>query len=348
MIFYSIYYLSIIFLLIADYLFKNIKLFLYLALFLVVVISGTRYGTGYDFFNYVSFYTHSLPENLEPLFKLSIIVLKQVSSDSQIMFFLYSFFTVILTYIGITKYTKYTKTSFLIFLLIPGLYLNSFSILRQAIAEPILFLAFFYLIYNKSLLRFYLLSLVAFLFHYSAILPVVIVLISYSILKKSYSLLFYILVLCLNIILYQINLATFLLGFAFGKYVAYLDFIQHTSLLKIVVSNLFILILIFFKNQFISTKEDNIILNILFIGIVILNIFSDFTPITRLSYYFLIFQIILVPKLIYSFKNNNIKIIALTLFISYYCLMFGNALVTDMATETDAGMIPYKNYFLKD
>ncbi len=40
-------------------------------------ISGTRYGVGYDFFNYVSFYTHYLPEDLEPLFKLIIVILNE-------------------------------------------------------------------------------------------------------------------------------------------------------------------------------------------------------------------------------------------------------------------------------
>jgi len=346
MIFYIIYYLSIMFLLFTDYLFKNVKVFLFLAIGIIIFISGTRYGVGYDFFNYVSFYTIYLPEYLEPLFKLSIVVLKEFSSNPQIMFFMYSFFTIILTYIGIVKYTKYVKTSLLIFLLIPGLYLNSFSILRQAMAESILFLAFFYIIYEKRLLKFCLISLVAFLFHYSAILPVLIVLATYYILKKSYSIIFYSIILCLSIVSYQIHLATFLLGFAFARYAAYLNYIQSVSILKLVVYNIFMLVLILFKNRYIHTKEDNIILNILFIGVIVLNVFSDFTPVTRLSYYFLIFQIILVPKFIYSFNDNNLKVIILSISILYYLLIFGNALKTSMATVTYSGMVPYKNYFL--
>ncbi len=348
MSFYALYYMSIIFLLSIDYFFKNIKFFFYIALSLVIVISGTRYATGYDFYNYHFFYITYENNINEPLFNLSLYVLNIFSSDSQLMFFLYSFFTIIFVYIAIKKYTKYVKTSFLIYLLIPGLYLNTFSIVRQGIAESILFLAFFYFIYKKNYKSFFVLSCIAFLFHYPVIIAVSIIIIFYPLFKKQFSTTAYMIMIIISILLYKINIATILLGLAVGKYAAYLDMIYSVSITKLIISNCFVIGLILFKKRFVRSTEDNFLLNIVFIGTIMINIFADFTPVTRLSYYFLIFQIILVPKLIYSFKSNNNKFLFLVLFVFYYSAMFSNALITDMSQEGDSNMVPYKSYFFKD
>ena len=47
----------IIILLILDYLFKKNKIFHYVAIASIVLVSGSRYATGYDFFNYYTFYS---------------------------------------------------------------------------------------------------------------------------------------------------------------------------------------------------------------------------------------------------------------------------------------------------
>lgn len=348
MIFYSIYYLSIVFFLFTDYLFRNIKLFLFLVIGIVIFISGTRYNTGYDFYNYHVFYTHHLDESLEPLFKLSVQILNLFSEDSQLMFFIYSFATILLTYFAITKMTKYKKTSLFIFLLIPGLYLNTFSIIRQGIAEVFFLLAVYYFVYENKNLKFWFFSLIAIGFHYSAALPVLLIYFFRKILSIKYSIPIYLILLSFSIFLYKINIAPILIALSPGKFGVYVEFIQNTSLIKILVYNLFIVVLIIFKKQYIKAKSDLILLNFLFVGVLILNVFADFIPVTRLSYYFFIFQIILVPKFIYSFKDNNLKVIVLFLSLLYYILIFLNALYVDSLSSSEYTMTPYQNYFFKD
>jgi transmembrane protein EpsG len=350
MIFYSIYYFIIIILLILDYFFKKNKIFRYIAIASIVFVSGSRYATGYDFFNYYSFYTTYLFDSLEPLFKLSVIVLKYFSSDPQLLIFIYSLFTIIIMYVAITKYTKYIRTSFFIYMIIPGLYLNSFSIIRFSLAQSIVFIALFYLIYKQDKAKFYTLAIVSTLFHYSAIVPSIIVLIFYKILRKTYSFLIYLMIILVSYLLYKLNLAELFLSYASGEYAGYIDTSSPPNLLKSFVLSIFILTLIYFKPNYVKNTGDIISLNMLFLGVITYNIFMNFEYVTRLTYYFLIFQVILIPKLIYSFKRNDLKILFLFLFLFYYIAIFTNALITDAKFEGSANtnILLYKNYFLKD
>lgn len=347
MYFYFSYYIYIILLLLIDNFIKK-DFFILIAVLTIILVSGTRFETGYDFYNYHVFYTHHLADSLEPLFKLSVQILNLFSEDSQLMFFIYSFATILLIYFAITKMTKYKKTSLFIFLLIPGLYLNTFSIIRQGIAEAFFLLAVYYFVYENKNLKFWFFSLIAIGFHYSAALPVLLIYFFRKILSIKYSITIYLILLSFSIFLYKINIAPILISLAPEKFDVYVEFIQNTSLIKILVYNLFIVVLIIFQKQYIKAKSDLILLNFLFIGVLILNVFADFIPVTRLSYYFFIFQIILVPKFIYSFKDNNFKVIVLFLSLLYYILIFLNVLYLDSISDSKYTMTPYQNYFFKD
>lgn len=186
------------------------------------------------------------------------------------------------------------------------------------------------------------------MFHYSSLVPSVLILFLYKPLKKKYTRTIYILLIISSFILLKFNIATILLSHAFGKYSDYVNVLQSTSLLKISVLNFYMIGLIYIKNFFIKSSRDSFLFNALFLGVLFVNIFADFTPVTRLSYYFLITQIILVPKLIYSFKNINLKVLMLIAFVSYYILMFSNALYYDYLQDGYPKMTPYQNYLFKD
>ena len=347
MYFYFSYYIYIILLLLIDNFIKK-DFFILIAVLTIILVSGTRFETGYDFLNYVGFYLSEADESHEPLFKLLLETLKIFSSDYQLFFFVSSFITVLGIYFAITKYTKYKKTALLIFLLVPGLYLNTFSIVRQGIAEIFVMLAIYYLVYEKNKLKYLFYFILSVGFHYTALVPLILVFVFKKILSILYSNTIYILFILFSIILSKLNIADIILGAAFGRFAAYLDMTHDVSMLKLIVSNLFFILLILFKNKFIKSPADVFLLNIMFIGVLLINVFASFTPVTRLSYYFLIFQIILVPKLIYSFKSNQLKVIFLSGFIFYYLLMFTNSLMIDEQTDKYPKITPYQNYFFKD
>jgi len=355
MTFYLYYYLTILSLLVLEHfarsarLFfaRSARLFFVIAILLTIFISGFRYNTGYDFFNYVRFYKYHLPSDIEPLFAYSIKLFNYISNEPQLMFFSYSLATIWILVLAIKRFTKYTKTSFLIFLLIPGLFLNSFSTIRQSLALVILFYALSFLISENRKLKFIVLSVVSAMFHYTAIVPAIIFILGENFLKKEYKKITCILLILFSVALYHLNIAQLLLSFTFGRYSAYMDYIHNVSTIKIVVSNLFVLFLIFIRRCFIKNATDIYLLNLVLIGTLIINVFAHCTPITRLSYYFLIAQIVIVPKLIYSFKDNDMKLIFLVAFMCYYSFMIGNALMVDLNLASYPKMTPYENYLFR-
>lgn len=348
MLFYISYYSIILFLLVIDYYFSNKKMFLYIALLIILLVSGTRFEVGYDYLNYVNYYTNWLPDNLEPLFILSIKLQKVITNNYQIMFFTYSLFTMLFMYSGITKYTKYIKTSLLFYLLIPGLYLTSFSTLRQSIAISIFFFAVYFLVFRNQKSKFIFYGVVASLFHYSAVFPTLIVFIFYKVFKVNYSIYLYISLIVLSITLWKIGFSTFMLSIVSGKYAAYLDMPRDVSIYKLLISNIFMVFIILYQKKSVQKIEDIILINLIFTGMLILNTFADFEHVTRMSHYFTIFQIIIVPKLIYLSKNQSVKMFLLLSFVVYYGLMLAKVIYVDNQQNYHPKMTPYQNYFLSD
>ncbi|MEZ9866561.1 EpsG family protein [Vibrio sp. 10N.261.51.A4] len=352
MFFYSCFVFLVSGLFFTSYLTKS-NIFSLFALFLIVMLSATRLEIGYDYFNYVGFYSVHLPESLEPLFKLSINLMNSFDLHYREFFFIYSIVTIFVLYIAIAKYTPYRKSALLIFILIPGLYLNSFSIIRQSIAASFVFFAIYYLIYEKKYVKFWVLSLIAICFHYPVVLVVLLVSLFKSLLNKEGSFKFYCFIVMTSLVIYKAGVASFVLSMIGGKYSLYASFVQPVSVLKLLVLNFYILILLCFKKQFIKDERDVFVVNLLVIGVLIVNIFADFTPVSRLGYYLLIFQIIIVPKLIYSFPSSNLRqtslktlVIAITMF--YYFSMFTNSLYVDSRQDIYPKLTPYNSWLLSE
>lgn len=329
------------------------NIFTLLGLFLILMVGATRFEIGYDYFNYVSFYSEYIPDYIEPIFRISILLMNYLGFNYEFYFFIYSAVTILVLFYAIVKYTHYRNTALLLFVLIPGLYLNSFSIIRQSIALSFFFLAVYYLVSEPRLFKFWFFSLVSVGFHYPAAIVILFVYVLRFILSKELSLKEYLIILILSFIIYKINLASFALSLLGGKYSLYASFVQPVSLLKIIVSNLFILLLLAFKKQYIKSEVDVFILNLVFVGAVIINVFADFVPVSRLGYYFVIFQILVVPNLIYSFPSCNIRQISLkalivAVAITYYVMMFFNALYVDVGQDIYPKMTPYKSWLFND
>jgi transmembrane protein EpsG len=355
MTFYLYYYLAILSLLVLEhhaksprlFVAKSARIFFATAILLTIFISGFRYNTGYDFSSYAYIYKCRLPSGIEPLFAYSITLFNCITNDPQLMFFTYSLATILSLLLAVKRYTKYTKTSFLIFLLIPGLFLNSFSIIRQSLALVLLFYALSFLIIENRKLMFISLSAVSIMFHYTAIIPAVMFILGNKFFKKEYKKITYILLLLFSAALYHLNAAQLLLSFMLGKYAVYIGYVSDVSTVKIVIGNLFVLFLILIRRQFIKSAADMYLFNMVFIGTLIINVFAHYTPVTRISYYFLIAQIVIIPKLIYSFKDNDMKVLFLTVFVCYYSFMIGNALMVDSNLTYYPKMTPYENYFFR-
>lgn len=348
MTFYILYYISIFVMLMISYINKRFKFLLFMVISLTIFISGFRHNVGYDYGMYRNYFLGlDNREGIEPLFQFLIYIFQQFFSEPQILFFFYSFFTIIILWYAIKKFTIYIRTSFLIYLLIPGLYVNTFSIIRQGLSESIMFLAVYYYIRNKNY-HFIFLSIIAGLFHYAAFLVAFILVFLKYFLFKNYKTLVYISFIIISLILYQLNFTQLLLSFLVGRYSEYLVLDDKVPLIKVFVINFFVLFIVYMKDRIIRNKQDLVVFNLFVLGNIIINLFADFLPVARLSYYFIIFQIIIVSNLIYSFKGNYTKIAMLLLFLCYFFLMLINAFINDINAISDFKLIPYNNYFFED
>lgn len=343
MTFYLLYYLTIGAILTVGYLLKN-KLFTYIAVVAVILVSGLRYGVGYDYPNYVSFFLGYGVENTEPLFQVILFLLSNIWNDPQIMFFSFSLATIFITYIAIHKLSSNERTSFLIYLLIPGLYLNSFSIIRQAIAISLFFLGIYYSYREKK--RFFIIGIIASLFHLSAIFPFFLLWLLKRLFIKKWNFYIHLTLLSVAFIIAFLDLPVLIIG-GFGKYSIYTEMLLiKTPITKVLTMFIFATIVVFFLRKE-KDEKTNLLLNIFQLGIFINIAFSEFPPVTRMGYYFLITQTVLVPTVIYSFKKHSLKLVSLLIFMTYYFGIQINALTIDEEALDSTKMTPYKSYLEK-
>ncbi|MGY0038967.1 EpsG family protein [Pedobacter sp. NJ-S-72] len=88
------------------------------------------------------------------------------------------------------------------------------------------------------------------------------------------------------------------------------------------------------------------LLRLPFLGILLLNTFSSLLILTRLAYYFRIFEIVLIAEFVYLFSKRT-RVVVLFVVYLYYIAMFVSALKNDIDAEDYGGpkMIPYRSVF---
>ena len=172
MIFYLLFIFLATLLVVLAYLFPDkSKIFQIVLFVLAVCVSGFRDNISGDFRAYVSWYLHKTRDlDFEFGFVCIMNFFRWFNGSYHIVFFFFSFCTVILIFLGIKKYTSHCNLAFLFFLLIPTLYLNSWSIIRQALVVSLAFISFHFLITKKYLI-YLVLMFVGISIHYTAIVP---------------------------------------------------------------------------------------------------------------------------------------------------------------------------------
>lgn len=164
----------------ASYSFKRGRLnvniyifFIFQSLFLFV-FSALRYGIGPDYYSYQTFYYASSRGELVS-FELGYSLIQNLfiyfDADFQFLVAFYSFVYTFLVSLGVYKNTKYILLSLLFIVLWNENFITSLSFIRQTIAVAIVFCGFQYFVLNKRL-KYMAVVAVATLFHYSALVYV--------------------------------------------------------------------------------------------------------------------------------------------------------------------------------
>lgn len=243
---------------------------------------------------------------------------------------------------GISLYTVNFRIAFLIYLLTPGLFLNSFSIIRQGLAIALLFNAYYYL-YTKELKLFYLYTIAAVCFHYSVLAALPFIL--FSLKFRDYAKTFIIIGIPISLILSKFQIIPHIIGLILGdtRFIAYANFTDTgTSFTKLLILNTIILFYLFFANRLNSLNKS--LLMIVAMGLMLTNICSSVAAITRIGYYFKIFDCVLIANITQNIKKTNYRLLLIILVVSYYFALFFNALIVDIQFDDFPKLTPYKTF----
>lgn len=349
MIFYILFILLISGILSLEYFYPNKQRIQGLiVLSLTIFIAGFRDRIGNDYDSYVSWYLYKTrDQDFEFGFVAIMNLFRALHLGPHYLFFFFSFFTCLFLFLGIKKYTENQSFAFLIFLLLPELFLTSFHLVRQSFSVAICFYAFYYLM-NKQYAIYIVLMLMAVSIHYSALMPFFVFLFVFKYADK-FNEKNIIVMLIGSFLISKINTIQFFY-FLFEKTRYAYYFSQEripVNTYKIIILNLVALFVLF---HFRKLKEkypcQEYLLPLYFFSVILINLFSVFADIARLVLYFRIFEIIIIADLIFlGIKKTRLWLV--TGFYIYYFAAFTYTLRGELEKRDGSKLIPYKTFILE-
>lgn len=307
---------------------KN-KFLLLLSFILPIIFVGYRYNVGTDFQNYVYMFEKFKNLNLSQILdnewelasKFIIFISSRFFEKSSSLFLIIAF----LNYLPLFKINKYYDYKYLpISILIYNCVFLPFCMngMRQGIAMCFIFYSVMLLLFNdqkKSILYL----ILSFLFHKSCILflPYYFLIITDKDNdKKHMGKKAVILTIVMSIII-LFFLKDLLLSFGILKYSSYYNRIDanNISFNALLTYIPIIFILIFSKKQ---DKVINTLKPIVLSGYIFYIIGTTAKYLYRISLYFTLFEVILIPYLIYNIKDKKTRVITYLVFVIYLFVYF--------------------------
>jgi len=347
-------------------------MYLYIFLLYLIAFSSTRDIVNSDMENYKQMYENydllSL-SGIEPGFIFLSWIFNHLTSSPYLLFFTYSLLNILFVYFAIRNFTPYVKTSFFLFLTTPMLYLLTLIGIRQSLAEAILFFATS-LLFKRKFFLFLFFGVLSILFHYSALIVLIIILSVYIFMRNRINIKFLYSILIVSLIMHFLNLGMPLLRIILSisypllpeKYtILYANLLLtegHTALkgFSIWTTLMFNILTIFviyygyilFRNKYLN-ENYVVILNLLVIGTVYMNLFGKFSDVTaRIFYYFIFYYIILLPYIIYKIYKNQIERILIVYVLSLFMVIWLFSGVYKQITPDEPPPLIYKNILLKN
>lgn len=274
---------------------------------ILILFAGLRDKTGTDWFSYTDFYRYG-DDNIEPGYILINNIFRNANIHYNIFLVFINIISLVLVYFAFRKHAKLVSIAFLIYYCELYLYFN-FSGMRQAIAISITLFSISYAI-EKKFLKFVALIFIASTFHLTSL----IFLVAYFIPREKMQLHHYVI-----LVLFFLSISSAIYGilnFATGnlgdklKFYAELDThsenIQSLFIVGIIKRSLILIMLLIFGKSFFRSENNMYFINLYLFGFGIYLSTYLISPDmgVRLGAYFLIFDTIIVGRLI--FANSKI------------------------------------------
>lgn len=286
--------------------------------FIPVIVIGVltffgmfRYEIGTDYDWYVVLFNQVTldDEYPEPSFLFIVEALRYFHMSYQAMFIVYELLIMIFLWKGIQRYTQDTEIKVLTLALFLSLqYFASLNVIRQGLSVVMIFWGYKYCL-DRKLLKYLLVVSAAALFHYSAIVALVL----YWIPKKVYFWSIYVAAFLITFIIFKLNIVLSLLSVLLGllsidgRYLNYVSDLDSVNMTGLYMAYQFILFSISRLAILKLKPEYKGLINIWFIGLLGHFLFSFSLPITRLTKYFEYFIILIMPYTI-QYSNSMLRL----------------------------------------
>lgn len=336
----SHYYIALfVFLLIScatnKVLYKNLSISFFVAL--LILFSGLRYNAGVDYFSYQNMILGSYSlDYIEP-FSRYLLLFARYYEAPWLFFGISSLIYIGNIIYGLNRMKVYGSLSIYIFTTFTLMYLSSFGFVRQYAAIGFFFMGCIFL-YEKKPIHFIVAIILASLFHFTALIYIVLYPLR-NLLMRKYSLFIHLLFVLMaffsiNIFLKIISkipqvsyYVTYMIDDKFGVYG-----------LKIFVSLLFVfMFVVLFQYLLRDIKSTNLIFaqNMVSLGLIVYSIFLTYGEhFSRLSYYFFPFLIVWIVLVHNKLQKNSNKlvfsfsVVAIGIFYYFSTLYFAQGAIS--------------------
>lgn len=331
---------------------KRMIFLLSLPLFLLGILRGDTVGGDLEYYiayfdefcKLKSFWNVSDVSSHEPGYQLYTYLISRLST-SHLNFF---FFTYVLSLIGpvylIAKYSKMPLYSFFLYIAL-GFYTNTFNNVRQSIAISICFLAFRFL-FQRNFYKYAGMVILATMFHYSAIITMIM----YPLVGNKVTIKKILLYLSTGIGMYflaSVTILSFFVNLLAYKYEGVDLAITSESAgygMMIIYALILFCELILFKSKKHNiqgnTERMSFFIQLQLLALICQMFAPLFASMLRLTFYFFIPIVVVIPYLVYTYKTYKklIFVISTVCALLYVGMVFGH---NKEINSNSQGVIPY-------
>lgn len=314
-----------------------------------VILATFRYNIGYDYGSYIWGYNNSFDITYESIiegYEVGDPIAYYLITKFATVFHSDRAFLMILAILSLIPGVSYILREWddkniqpmVIFIFLFNPFIFSFSACKQGIALSILMFSLKY-VYDRKPIKFALCVAVAFLFHSTAIVFLLVYFFlnhkgDLSTLKKM--------LIVVGCLLFIINLQWVLGNIMGGRYEGYaIDSVEGRNR-SFWLYTLIAFIFLLFRTKLVAIdKRNELLIMMMVVGAILqyLGFFNAFAK--RIGEYFLMAQVFLIPQCIYLFAENSKKLANL-LIVVYVVAIF---LISTPTASSGMGFVPYQYKF---
>lgn len=330
--------------------YKPNNFFTMIAVISLTLVSGFRYQVGTDFSTYEGLFSYFYQLDFKEISRISFSdkgfvllswIVGKFNNSPQAMFFASSLIITLLIVFTLKEYADPFELALYLYITTFSYY-SSFNGLRQCLAATIIFAGFSFLIQRKWK-QYFIIVLIASSFHLSALIMIPFYFFANNdiwtykqgilIVLFSGCFLFY------NGFIDQ-AFSIFLKDTIYGHYNSILTNLDNgANFLRAIVWSIPLIISYIYRRKIIENKSYyNYIVNLSLIGFLFMFLAVRNALIARLSFYFELYNIILIASLTKIFNAKDNKLLYIIIFASYFIYSY-------VLLPRDSNVLPYRFFF---